>query len=67
MKKKPVLSVLCLVILALSLVTRAVWAGGSEATEAPSEALEILENNYQIGPGDALEISVWKDESLSKE
>ena len=67
MKKKLALSVLCLVILALSLVTPAVWAEGGEASEAPSEALEIRENTYQIGPGDALEISVWKDESLSKE
>jgi polysaccharide export outer membrane protein len=25
------------------------------------------ENKYQIGPGDVLEISVWKDESLSRE
>ncbi len=25
------------------------------------------ENNYTIGPGDVLEISVWRDESLSRE
>ena len=26
-----------------------------------------MESRYHIGPGDILEISVWKDESLSRE
>jgi len=67
MKNKLALSVLCLIVLTFSLATPSARVEGREASDAPSEASGIRENTYQIGPGDALEISVWKDESLNKE
>lgn len=46
-------------------------AGAEEegsSSGAPSETgATIRESTYRIGPGDALAISVWKDESLSRE
>ena len=39
------------------LLALAVWGGSAMAAES----------RYHIGPGDVLEISVWKDEGLSRE
>ena len=39
----------------------------SPTTEAQAvAATEVVEENYQLGPGDEVEISVWKEEELTK-
>ncbi len=60
MKNSLGLSVLCLFLLIFSLTA-------SVAAEAAPKASEVRASTYRIGPGDGLNISVWKDESLSKE
>ncbi len=60
----------CVFFLSLVIFSPGAPVAAQEVPAAPgpsSQAPAIGENTYQIGPGDALEISVWKDESLSKE
>ncbi|MFH1984406.1 MAG: polysaccharide biosynthesis/export family protein [Pseudomonadota bacterium] len=40
-------------------------SGGGDAVSAPV-AMAPVDENYTVGPGDLLEISLWKDESLSR-
>lgn len=67
MKNLLVFSVLFVFLLVFSLTASAASEEVPEAADPSSQVSAIGENTYQIGPGDALEISVWKDESLSKE
>ncbi|HUJ16762.1 MAG TPA: polysaccharide biosynthesis/export family protein [Nitrospirota bacterium] len=48
----------------LGLSSPALAAGLGEPT--PSPAAGIAEQGYLIGPGDVLDISVWKDEALTR-
>ncbi len=44
------------------------WSyGQSESLSHGDSSTEASESNYQIGPQDVLQISVWKDEILSRE
>ena len=45
------------------IMTLPVWAAAEEAAE---EAAVWHASDYVIGPGDVLDISVWKDEALTK-
>jgi polysaccharide export outer membrane protein len=40
---------------------------GTSTAAQPAPAAAGVESRYLIGPGDALEISVWKDEALTKD
>jgi len=48
----------------LGVSTPAITEGLSES--APSPATMNVERGYQIGPGDVLDVSVWKDETLTR-
>ena len=39
----------------------------TKTTTENTKATNTIVNTYEIGPGDVLEISVWKDESLTKQ
>jgi polysaccharide export outer membrane protein len=58
-------TVLCVLCLALPL-----WAAGEQSGPAPSVKAAgdptDAAGSYTVGPGDLLEISVWKDESLTR-
>ena len=58
-------TILALVMVGLlGVSTPAITEGLSEST--PSHAAMGMEQGYQIGPGDILDISVWKDETLTR-
>jgi polysaccharide biosynthesis/export protein len=46
----------------------ALWAGNSAVTTPGANSAANLNNegNYVIGPGDLIDISVWRDEALSR-
>ena len=67
MKNNLGFSVFFLFLLVFSLAVPAASEEAPRASGSSSQASAVRENTYQIGPGDALEISVWKDESLNKE
>jgi len=55
----------CLVFLAAALPAEAQQKAGTAAAAAPAVSSEA-DADYLIGPGDVLEISVWKEEALTK-
>ena len=57
----------CVFFLSLVIFSPVAAKEAPAAPDPSAQASAIRENTYQIGPGDALEISVWRDESLSKE
>lgn len=67
MGKYSVMACVCTVL--LSIAAHDVWGGekdqpaiaGEEVGNMPAE-----QNSYLIGPGDVIDISVWKDEALTK-
>ncbi len=59
--------VLFLFLVVFSLAAPAAADEAQKGSGPASQASQIRESTYRIGPGDALNISVWKDESLNKE
>lgn len=58
-------TILALVMVGLlGVSTPALTEGLSES--APSSATMSVEQGYRIGPGDVLDVSVWKDEALTR-
>jgi polysaccharide export outer membrane protein len=41
--------------------------GGPVKKAGPAPAVETVDSSYEIGPGDVLNISIWKDEALTKD
>jgi polysaccharide biosynthesis/export protein len=65
MLKTGAIIVACLVFLAAALPAAAQQKSGT-ALAAAQEAASPFGPDYLIGPGDVLEISVWKEEALTK-
>lgn len=46
------------------------WAPGNSSAQVPNDktldAIKVSDSDYLIGPGDQLDISVWKDEAMTK-
>ena len=58
---------ICYLLLLLFFVITGTAASQEEVEPEPEEELAaVVESTYLIGAGDILEISVWKDESLSR-
>jgi polysaccharide export outer membrane protein len=70
MKRILVITLACVFLLALALPAAAQdkkqGAGPKAAQTAAQEAISAYGPEYLIGPGDILEISVWKEEALTK-
>ena len=61
--------VACACIAWLSIMTHDVWSAEKDQPVKPTDqtAEELAESSrYLIGPGDVIDISVWKDEALTK-
>ena len=55
-----------LVLACVSFLLASPPAPHAQETPTPSEPEPIVSGAYRIGPGDVLDISVWKDEALTK-
>ena len=61
--------VICVCAAWLSIMTHDVWGGEKAKPATAAEqagAVRAEESSYLIGPGDVIDISVWKDEALTK-
>lgn len=67
--KKLQYRIVCIFLL-LSLCSAHGWAVGNNAEQVPavktSEDTKVNDLHYLIGPGDQLDISVWKDEAMTR-
>lgn len=62
MRRTVILTLVCLLAAAAP-----AWAQGNAARAAAQEFASAFGPDYLIGPGDILEISVWKEEALTKQ
>ena len=54
-------------VLGLTLVLQSACANGNVPRLAPSDQLNLAEQEYRIGPADVIEVMVWKNPDLSRQ